>query len=339
MELNGAGRVSVATEDIETVEPIAPPSPPGKLTNQQILLGKRRDPIEVIRGYSDDEWEQFIHEWAEGLRGKYGDVRPRAYYFVAPRGVGPDALRLLENRSTICDQGIRGGKLVDGPSASRGCRRADPEVCQAAHYDAGVGAHGGSLPGATASRPAEPVLQFQPGGPPAARGAAGMRPRGRERPGRGGPVSHRRCTGSAAAPPTGPPSAVAVPKGSVPGSKLVDGSVVSCGCWRADPGVRQAARITMPARGRVAKLRATGRRAEPAMPPQPGGPPATSGRRTRDRAGRERTSVRRAARSAKLADGSAVPCGCRRADPDVREAARMTMPARWGRMANRCLAP
>ncbi|MGO9261194.1 MAG: hypothetical protein ACLQU1_33525 [Bryobacteraceae bacterium] len=31
------------------------------------------------------------------------------------------------------------------------------------------------------------------------------------------------------------------------GSKLVDGSSVSCGCWRADPDVRQAARMTMPA--------------------------------------------------------------------------------------------
>jgi hypothetical protein len=147
----------VSTDDIETLDTLAPPSPTGKLANQQILLGKRRDPIEVLRGYPDDEWEQFIREWAEGLRGKYGEVRhasgagdkgrdivgyvvsvnagghwdnyqckhydhplhpsdlwkelaklchytfeqkytvPRAYYFVAPQGVGPETLRLLEN--------------------------------------------------------------------------------------------------------------------------------------------------------------------------------------------------------------------------------------------------
>ncbi len=165
-------------EEIETVDAIAPPSPSGKLTNQQILLGKHRDPIEVIKGYPDDEWEQFIREWAEGLRGKYGDVRrasgagdkgrdiigyvvsvnaggpwdnyqckhydhplhpsdlwkelaklcyytfekkytvPRAYYFVAPRGVGPEALRLLENpeelRSGLISQWDKGDLLKIG---------------------------------------------------------------------------------------------------------------------------------------------------------------------------------------------------------------------------------
>lgn len=144
-------------EDGETEEPVAPPSPSGKLTNQQILLGKKQDPLEVIRNYSDDEWEQFIREWAEGFREKYKEVRrasgkgdkgrdvigyvnsvnaggdwdnfqckrydhalypsdlwkelaklcyytytkqysvPRTYYFVAPRGIGPEALALLEN--------------------------------------------------------------------------------------------------------------------------------------------------------------------------------------------------------------------------------------------------
>lgn len=154
----GRGKApAVNAEDIETEEPMAAPSPSGKLTNQQMLLGKKQDPSEVIKGYSDDEWEQFVREWAEGLRGKYKEVRrasgagdkgrdvigyvksinaggewdnyqckhydhalypsdlwkelaklcyytflkkysiPRAYYFVAPRGVGPEALRLLEH--------------------------------------------------------------------------------------------------------------------------------------------------------------------------------------------------------------------------------------------------
>ncbi len=148
-------------DDIETVDPIAPPSLSGRLTNQQILLGKRRDPLEVIGGYPHDEWEQFIREWAESLRGKYGEVRrasgsgdkgrdvigyaisvnagapwdnyqckhydhplypsdlwkelaklcyytfekkfttPRAYYFVAPQGVGPETLRLLEHPAEL----------------------------------------------------------------------------------------------------------------------------------------------------------------------------------------------------------------------------------------------
>jgi len=147
----------VKPEDVEIEEPVAAPAPTGKLTNQQILLGKKQDPLQVIRNYPDDEWEQFIREWAEGLRGKYKEVRrasgagdkgrdiigyvgsvnaggdwdnyqckhydhalypsdlwkelaklcyytfkknysvPRAYYFVAPRGVGPDVLALLEN--------------------------------------------------------------------------------------------------------------------------------------------------------------------------------------------------------------------------------------------------
>lgn len=146
----------MSTEEFETVEPMAPPSLTGKLTNQQILLGKKHDPIEIIKIYTEDEWEQFIREWAEGLGGRYAEVRrasgagdkgrdviayveavntggpwdnyqckhydhalypsdlwkelaklcyytfakkysiPRAYYFVAPRGVGPEALRLLE---------------------------------------------------------------------------------------------------------------------------------------------------------------------------------------------------------------------------------------------------
>jgi hypothetical protein len=57
-------------EDIETVEPIELLSRSGRLTSQQILLGPRHDPIEVIKIYSDVEWEEFIREWAESLRGR-----------------------------------------------------------------------------------------------------------------------------------------------------------------------------------------------------------------------------------------------------------------------------
>jgi hypothetical protein len=62
-------------EEIETVEPLAPPSPSGKLTNQQILLGQKHDPLEVIKIYTADQWEEFIREWAESLRQLYKEVR------------------------------------------------------------------------------------------------------------------------------------------------------------------------------------------------------------------------------------------------------------------------
>jgi hypothetical protein len=145
----------MAEEDFK-VELIEPPTKKGKLTNQQILLGEKRDPFEILRGYSDADWEEFVREWAEALTSDYFQVRrasgkgdrgrdvigyvgdvnaggpwdnfqckhydhalhpgdlwkelaklcyytfekkysvPRAYYFVAPRGVGPEALLLLE---------------------------------------------------------------------------------------------------------------------------------------------------------------------------------------------------------------------------------------------------
>lgn len=148
-------------EEIEPVEPIPPPSRSGKLTNQQILLGQRHDPIEVLKIYTADEWEQFIREWADNLRERYTQVRrasgagdkgrdvigyveavnsggpwdnfqckhydhalypsdiwkelaklcyytfekkysvPRAYYFAAPQGVGPEVLGLLENPENL----------------------------------------------------------------------------------------------------------------------------------------------------------------------------------------------------------------------------------------------
>jgi hypothetical protein len=136
---------------------IEPPALHPKLTNQQILLGQRLNPLAVITTYSDSEWEIFIREWVEGLRSSYKQVRrasgsgdkgrdvigyveqvsnaspwdnyqckhydhalypsdlwkelaklcvytqradystPRAYYFVAPRGIGPEALALFED--------------------------------------------------------------------------------------------------------------------------------------------------------------------------------------------------------------------------------------------------
>ena len=147
-------------EGAEVVRSVAPPTPTGRLTNQQILLGQKHEPIEIIKIYSAEEWEQFIREWVEGLSERYKEVRrasgagdrgrdvigyveavgadpwdnhqckhydhalypsdlwkelaklcyytfqkthsvPRTYYFVAPRGVGPEALLLLENAEKI----------------------------------------------------------------------------------------------------------------------------------------------------------------------------------------------------------------------------------------------
>jgi hypothetical protein len=72
----GIGGVRVVdTEDFESLEPVTPPSYEGRLTNQQILLGKPLDPLEIIKVYSDDDWEQFIREWVEGLKDHYVEVR------------------------------------------------------------------------------------------------------------------------------------------------------------------------------------------------------------------------------------------------------------------------
>jgi hypothetical protein len=147
--------------EFEKLDPIVPPPTEGRLTNQQILLGQRLDPLEVIKIYTADDWEKFIREWVESLRTQYKEVRrasgsgdkgrdvigytetvnadapwdnyqckhydhalypsdlwkelaklcyytsqgnysvPRAYYFVAPRGVGPDALSFLERPSEM----------------------------------------------------------------------------------------------------------------------------------------------------------------------------------------------------------------------------------------------
>jgi len=167
----------MSVDDFGT-EPITPPATMGKLTNQQILLGPRRDPLELIKLFSPEEWEQFIQQWLEALSGRYREVRratgsrdkgrdvigyvdlmnsggpwdnyqckhydhplypsdlwkelaklcyytfekkytvPRNYYFAAPLGIGPEALRLLENpldlKSELIAQWEKGGLLRVG---------------------------------------------------------------------------------------------------------------------------------------------------------------------------------------------------------------------------------
>jgi hypothetical protein len=97
--------------------------------------------------------------------------------------------------------------------------RADPDVRQAmpARGRMAIAARRRCRP------PARPVVPLQPGVPPAARWAAALRPRDEHVLSRGG--AGRR------------------------GSKLADASSVSCGCWRADRHVREAARMTTPAPG------------------------------------------------------------------------------------------
>ncbi|MGO9256280.1 MAG: hypothetical protein ACLQU1_08265 [Bryobacteraceae bacterium] len=68
------------------------------------------------------------------------------------------------------------------------------------------------------------------------------------------------------------------------GSKLVNGSSLSCGCWRADPDVRQAARMTNAGAG------ARGDRCPAALPAATARCAVGGGQAT---AGRERTSARR----------------------------------------------
>lgn len=151
----------MSAEGSETLEPLPPPAKSGRLTNQQILLGQKHEPSNLIKLYSQDDWEEFIREWVESLRRRYREVRrasgagdkgrdvvgyvgeinaggpwdnfqckhydhalhpsdiwkelaklcyytftkkysvPRAYYFVAPQGVGPEVLQLLENPANM----------------------------------------------------------------------------------------------------------------------------------------------------------------------------------------------------------------------------------------------
>ena len=164
--------------EFEQLDPIVPPANEGRLSNQQILLGQRLDPLEVVKIYSADEWEKFIREWVESLRSQYREVRrasgsgdkgrdvigytgavstetpwdnyqckhydhalypsdlwkelaklcyytkqksysvPRAYYFVAPRGVGPEALSFLEKptemRKALIERWLKGDLLRVG---------------------------------------------------------------------------------------------------------------------------------------------------------------------------------------------------------------------------------
>ncbi len=146
-----------------------------------------------------------------------------------------------------------------------------------------------SLPGRqSAGRQAEPVVPFPPGAPPAARWGGGQ--------------------------------ANAAESGHPRASKLVDGSLVSCGCWRrsrrapssAHDGCRHAVALRIAARRHCWPPGRTGLTGfRPAFPPGVRWVPV------RPRAG----SVH--PRGRKLVDGSAVSCGCWRPDPDARQAARV----------------
>ena len=216
-----------------------------------------------------------------------------------PSGVPPAARWAAALRPRTESVHPRGGELLDCPSVPCGCWRADPDVRQAARRATSArGRVAISLPAPVP--PARPVLPFQPAAPLAPRWAAAMRPRAGSGHPRGG-ADHDDAFGGVIAAPASP--------------------------FAARRHSRRHARCAV------------------------GGGHA-------DRAGRERPSERRTRlappmhqirdghaysahgllRGSKLVDGSAVSCGCRRADPDVRQAARMTMPAR-GRMANRCPAP
>jgi hypothetical protein len=50
------------------------PKTVGPLTNEDVLLGPRIDPVTRLATFSDAEWEQFVLEWATGLR-QYKKVR------------------------------------------------------------------------------------------------------------------------------------------------------------------------------------------------------------------------------------------------------------------------
>ncbi len=158
-----------------------------------------------------------------------------------------------------------------GSSASCGGWRADLDLRLAAHTTmpalgraaiARLGcAPASPIAARRHSRPQGRVLPFQFGVLPSARWAAALRPRAESAHPRGG--------------------------------ELVDGPAVSCGCWRA-VDVRQAARMTMPERERMAF------RCPAATAAWPGGRgPASAGARGAlgggpAPAGRERPSARRA---------------------------------------------
>ena len=55
--------------------PMPAPVEAAGLTNEQILLGPPISPLARISTYNDQEWEQFVREWAVSLTGEYRHVR------------------------------------------------------------------------------------------------------------------------------------------------------------------------------------------------------------------------------------------------------------------------
>jgi hypothetical protein len=204
----------------------------------------------------------------------------------------------------------------------------------------GAGASGESLPGATAGRQAERVLPFPPRLLPAARWAA-ARDRGpRAAMHAAGPF--RTADASDPRRPRLQTHDLQLPNTGAlcTAASWVDGSSVSCGCWRA-ADVRHAARMTMPAWGARGHWQCSPRAglvgAQPAVTPAArwGGGPATAGRERQS--ARQRWPVRWW--GGKLVYGFSVSWGCWRADLDVRQAARMTMPTFARRSAPGGAAP
>jgi hypothetical protein len=54
--------------------PIALPKTAGPLTNEDVLLAPRIDPVARLATFSDAEWVQFVREWATGLK-QYKKIR------------------------------------------------------------------------------------------------------------------------------------------------------------------------------------------------------------------------------------------------------------------------
>jgi hypothetical protein len=107
---------------------------------------------------------------ARRLRGARGGEATAGRAFI--RAAAP-----MGSRSAIAaPQGLcAAASRWTASAASGGCRRADPEVPGAARTTdaSAAGRVAESLPGASAGRPAESVVPFQSGVPPAPRGGRG----------------------------------------------------------------------------------------------------------------------------------------------------------------------
>ncbi len=169
---------------------------------------------------------------SEHRTGLICDRRPRA----SIRAAGP--LRAAD--AQICGCATRGlGAAASWwtaprpPAAVGGAIRSAPGD---AHEDAGAGARGASLPGSGRRRPCDR-------GPRAAIRATVPGALVRQQPWWTAPRS-----------PAAAGEPIPTCGGPLRGRRrpCVDGSAVSCGCWRPDPDVRQTAPTTMAARGRMA---------------------------------------------------------------------------------------